>query len=126
MVAVDQLVQIVSGLGMVCVNVGDLRIGGAVDEVVQKICDGHTRGNSGNDHKNTGAGIDGFHHQVKTNHTEHHTAGKAQQQADGAVGILLQQRANQAAQTGTHHTGDGGGYEQCCDNTHLIPSFLII
>ena len=61
-------------------------------------------------------GFNGFQNQVKADHTQHHTTGKTQKQADGSVGILLQQRTNQTADTGTGNTRQGCGDNQCLNN----------
>ena len=42
----------------------------------------HTESDGSDDDINPHVGLNGLCHQIKTNHTEHHTAGKTQQQTD--------------------------------------------
>ena len=56
--------------------------------------------------------------QIKADHTEHNTAGKAQQQTDSAVGILSEHGADQAAQPGAGYTGNCGDNKKCLNWTH--------
>ena len=111
-VRVDQFVQIVVGLGVVGVDVGDLRIGPAVDDVVEQIDHCNADGDGDDDGEDAHLRLDSLDHQVEADHAEHHAAGEAQQQADGAVGILLQQRAHQTAQAGAHDACDEGRQDQ--------------
>ena len=109
MVGMDQLVQIVSGFGMCFVNVGYFRIGLSVNQIVEKIGNCHTQSNCQDHGNDTHLRFDGLNHQITADHTEHHTAGKAQQQTDSTVRILLQHSADQTAYTGAYHTSQKGG-----------------
>ena len=119
MVAVDQLVQIVGGFGMVGINMGNLRIGLLVDEIVQEKGSGNTESYGAYNEPQTGTGFDGFRHQVEADYAQHNAAGKTQQQTDGTVGVLLQHGTDETAQAGTDHTCQRGGNDQSCDNTHF-------
>ena len=110
MVAVDQLVQVISGFGVVGIDMCDLVIGAAVDTVIEQIHHEKTeqdpRQNPQKVHVLRGIfGVDGPGDQVKTDHGKHDPARKAQQQADHPFGIPLQQRAGNTAQTGTANAG---------------------
>ena len=77
MVAVDQLIQIVSGLRVVFIDMGHFRVGFPVDEVVQQENDRDTQRNSTDDGEDAYIGLNGFRHQIKADNAQHHAAGKA-------------------------------------------------
>ena len=109
MVAVDQLVEVIRGLRMIGVDVRNLRVGSAVDPVVERVDDRHADGNGGDDSQHADMGLNGFGDQIKADDAEHHAAGKAQKQANGAVGVLLKHGADQAAQAGADNAGNKCG-----------------
>ena len=76
-VAVDQLIQIVSRLGVFFIDMRHFRIGLFVDQVIQKIGNGHTEGNCAHNCPDAHLGFDGFRDQIKAHHAQHNTAGKA-------------------------------------------------
>ena len=112
MVAVDQLIQIIGGFGMVFVDVRHLDVGLSVNKIVQKEGNTHTQCHREGDPEQTRLGLDGLHDQIEAHHTQHHAAGKAQQQADRAVRIFLQQRTDQTTQARTRHAGQKGCQDQ--------------
>ena len=77
-----------------------------IQSIVQKIDDGNTGCNRRDHHHDSGIGFHSFRNKVKTDHTQHDTSSKTQQQADRSVGIFLQQRAKQAAKTRSANTSD--------------------
>ena len=89
MVGVDQLVQIVSGLGMVFIDVRDLRVGLFVDEIIEKIGNCHAKSDGAHRKAQARVGLDGLCHQIEADHAEHNAAGKAQKQAHRPLGIFL-------------------------------------
>ena len=103
----DQLVQIVGGGGVVGVDMRHFRIGLPVDQMVQQVDYDDAQGNGTDDHGKARIGFNSLGDQVKAHDAQHNAAGKTQQQADGTVGVLLEQRADQAAQTGSRNTGNG-------------------
>ena len=122
-VAVNQFIQLIGGFWMSFVYVGHFGIGVLVDHGVENIDHRYTQQNRTNDRTQPGVGGDGLGNQVKADHTEHNTAGKAQQQTDGAVGILSEHSANQAAQPCAGDTGNGGDDKKHLNCTHSISLF---
>ena len=113
MVAVDQLVQVISGFGVVGIDMCDLVIGAAVDTVIEQIHHEKTeqdpRQNPQKVHVLRGIfGVDGPGDQVKTDHGKHDPARKAKQQANHPLGIPLHQRTGNTAQTGAADAGQCG------------------
>ena len=76
------------------------------------------------EHSDAKAGNLNFRHQIKTNHAQHHTARKAQQQADRSVRVLLKHGSHQAAKAGSDNARNGRCHDQCCNNARTITPFL--
>ena len=113
MVGVDQLIQVVSSLGMVLVNMTDLGVCHLIDEVVQNEGHGNADGNGRQHDPDADLGMHRLGDQVAADDRQHDAAGEAQQQADHAVGILLKQGANETAKTCANHARQGGCQDQC-------------
>ena len=109
-VAVDQLVQVVGGLGVVGVDVLKLVVGLAVYPDVQQpdddVAEHDARHNEKDVHRLRGAlrlERSGYH--VETDDARHDAARKGEQQADYAAGVPAQQSANHAAEARTAYAG---------------------
>ena len=65
------------------------RIGLLIDPVVQGIDDENAKGNGTDDNTHAHLGLKSLRDKIEAHDAQHHAAGEAQQQTDGAVGILL-------------------------------------
>ena len=117
-IAVDQFIQIISSFGMVFVDVRHFRVGFAVDQMIEQVDHRNADGDGRDDHADPDSRFDGFGDQIKADDAEHYSAGKAQKQTDCAAGILLEQSADGSSETGSQNACDGGGQNQCADNSH--------
>ena len=122
MVTVDQLVQIIRRLGMIGVDMLHFGVGLLVNEIIEQEDDGNADGNRRDDRKHAHARFQRLNRQIKAHDAEHHTAGKAEQEAYRPVGILLKHRANQTAKARAADAGDGRGQKQRFDYTHVYSS----
>ena len=111
MVGVGQLFQRVRRAGVVCVDVGHLVVGAAVDPGVEQSDDDVARHHAGNDQKHADVHLfrmQRLGEQIEAHHGGHHAGGEGQQQADRFAGILAEEAGDHAAKAGSAHACQGG------------------
>ena len=124
MVAVDQFIQIIGSFGVILINVRHLRVRLSVDQIIEKIGNGYAESNGQHYGPDTHIGFNGLCDQIKAYYTEHHTAGKAQKQTDGPLGVPLEQCAYQAAQACAAYARKSRCDNQGFYNTHTSLSYI--
>lgn len=120
-VGVHELVDVVMGFGVVGIGgVRHLLACLAVDEVVQQIHHGNAQ-RHGEDYQqdpvlgDLAGGFLGLGQKIEAHHGGHDAAGEGQKQADSAVRLALEQRANEAAEPRSPGAGDERDQRDECE-----------
>ena len=122
MIAVNQFIQIIGRFGMIRANMRHFRVGFFVNQMIQKKNDANAQRDGADYNWQSNIGFNGLNDQIKAYYAQHDPAGKTQKQADSAVGVLLQHRADQSAQTGSSHAGNGSSQDQSFNDARKNPS----